>query len=532
MNDEATIPIDRARADRILSEREFFRLRLYALELGVETFIAYYALAASEDRERAVCLLPASLLIQEPQRYATRSLRVDSGYGKLDRDQRTPFVLMDGEPGVALLDQDQGGDTRLYAASSLERLLRAGEERVFVNDREGRISNEDLAAPAAILKISTEDLFEDLIKDRLIGSDGVINSRQRRAIQSLGAADDAPAKHTAPLTESLRRWLAEFEATEHSANPKIESPVALLTRGLRARNAVADHYDRPAGLFNFDRGGVNFTAHLGRGEHNVFFEYLIGNRYGHFMPYSFTDAAGDPELSLEIYRELVEREILDSRGRVSDIRRLDGLHSLAARAAPAIDRERSAAILDSVRALLREAREPGIEDIRKALKYDRAAIEADLERTGLNQQHEHVYDFDAVRRFVADSAHENHARFVAAYQESRIHQEINAEAAKNRGVVLASSESETERLLLITDNLLLSAPYYALLLADFQERFQSDATPAPKIRIAHAYHAPTPRNPRKFPHPIVHALQMMDRESTPELTPPEDYHDHEADASS
>ncbi|MEQ9366875.1 MAG: hypothetical protein RIF32_21730 [Leptospirales bacterium] len=517
--------LDQVQADRLFTQRALFRLRLYLMELGCADFVAYYAPDRGEA-DRAICLLPSSLLIRDPDRYAPRDLRLASDPGNHGHG---PFVLKDGEAGVVM--RLEGADAvATYAAATLDRLLRAGEERVFVNDREGSITAADLAAPAARLGLDPERLFADLVAEQLIGPDGVVTTRRRRVIQSLDS------KEGSQTTVGLRLWLAgdtgaarieesSIETAVHRRDAgavkvpePLEAPGAFLSRGLREFNPVAREYGRGAGLFNFDRAGLNFTAWLGRGEHNVFFEYLIGNRYGHFMPYSFTDAARNPERSLDIYRELVEREILDSRGRLSDIRRLAGLDCLAG---PEGD-----AILDAVRDVLRQARETGLQDLRNQLKYDRSVIVADLQASDLE------YDYDGVRRFVADTAHDDHPRFVAAYQESRIHQEINAEAAKNRGIVLGATDGAPRYLLLITDGVQLSAPYYAFLLEEFRERLGG----APgdhhgDIRIAHAYHAPTPRNPRKFPHPIVHALQMMKRETTPDLRPATSPH-HELDSSS
>lgn len=513
--------MDRTRADQVFAKRELFRLQLYLLNHGFERFTAYYLPeknAENTTEAQAECLLPAEILLEDAERYETRDLRlatVPIGKGGAS-DSDGPFVLIDGEPGVML--KTPGDDPTIYAAASLDRLLRAGEERIFFNDREGRVGSEDFRTLADSSGIDPAQIISALIAERFVGADGVVTTRQRRAVESLSPT-------SLPTTELLQQFFTQ----PHSVNPdetENSNPIQeSFQRKLRSDNAIADRYGRPRGLFNFDRAGLNYTAYLGRGEHNVFFEYLIGNRYGNFMPYSFTDAAASPELSIEIYRELVERTILDSRGRLPDIRRLDRLACVSDSRDLNIQPE---IILEGVREILRDARALGLEAMRNDLKYDRDGIENDLQDSELG--------FDAVRRFVNDPGHVDHARFMAAYQESRIHQEINFEAAKNRGIILGETNKPASLLLLITDSVLISAPYYAFLLDSFRERFAADTqigakSGTPEIRIAHAYHAPTPRNPRKFPHPIVHALQMMERETTPDLRTTTDFH-HEPDSSS
>lgn len=557
--------IERAEADRLFSEREFYRLRLYLIELGFASFTACYE---APDLERAALLLPAALLPENEDAFARRlELRLATQAGE---GLAGPFVLFEGAAGVAFVTnasdsnhaQAPGGEddsaTVVFAAASLERLLRAGEERVYVNDREGALEVSDLNEIAERAGIESERLFAELVADRLLRADGVVTTRQRRMLAELTAESAEHLSAGVRLCFSQSAPGPEQDPVDamHAAHEGA-SPFEPALLRLRQTNPVLEYYDRPAGLFNFDRGGVNFTAHLGRGEHNVFFEYLIGNRYGHFMPYSFTDAARSPELSLEIYRELVRRAILDDRGRLADIRRLDRLDCLADHqtadsagikpgagelpaAGPATPSE--SIVLEAVRAVLGAARPLGIEDMRRDLKYQRDAIESDLADPGILKDTRSFdgtpLDFDAVRRAVADAGHADHPRFVAAYQESRIHQEINHEAAKNRGVVLTTNPDEAQAawLLLLTDDILISAPYYAFLLADFRERFGVARTGSSRaIRIAHAYHAPTPRNPRKFPHPIVHALQMMERETPSDLKEIRDLardSDHESDASS
>ena len=479
--------IDGAQAEQIFTQRELFRLRLHLFANRFRRFHAYYSHDTPDGP--AVCILPAALLIRDAEEYRVRDLRLAG------TDHTECFALLDGEPGVALAIEGEAPE--FFKATNLERLLRAGEERIFINDREGRLTDADFAEFERNAGLASGAALRFLIDERYAASDGTTTARRRRAIEM-------ELFESETVLEKLLPQLPPDESGALEKHAKVLRDV--IEARLRSRNPVAERYSRPLGLFNFDRGGVNYTAHLGRGEHNVFFEYLIGNRYGNFMPYSFTDAAGNPELSIEIYRELVEREILDARGRLSDIRRLDHLDCLPAGA-------ETEKILANVREVLRSARLLGVEDIRNDLKYDRGRIETELAETGLS--------FETIRGIVNHSGHPDHHRFLAAYQESKIHQEINAEAVKNRGIVLGDPERPASILLLITDGVQVSAPYYTYLLDAFTGRFaaRGNSQQPVDVRIAHAYTAPSPRNPRVFSHPVLHALQMMERETSPELNP-------------
>ena len=86
------------------------------------------------------------------------------------------------------------------------------------------------------------------------------------------------------------------------------------------------------------------------------------------------------------------------------------------------------------------------------------------------------------------------------YREARMNREIETEIVRNRGIVLADDNEHI--LLLITDPVVRTAPYYALLLSYFRDKFPG----APSVRLAYAYCKPGPRNIHEKPHPVIQAL--------------------------
>ncbi|HNR88316.1 MAG TPA: hypothetical protein PKM65_08240 [Spirochaetota bacterium] len=450
----------------LLDDERYACLRRYVVTNGFRRFYVYYASGTS----RAAFVAPEAVVIDAQERYDRVTYVI----------QDDPWSLTDGRLGVRV--SHDGGETETYSADNINRLLVQGERMAFVNDFEGIVTLEGLAEVSRADNIAARSLFAELVKAEYCAKNGALTSRQRRDIEEKGL-----------IRFNWKRFgLIDAGAVAH-AQARLQGAIMGC---LRADNPIAACYTTPAGLFNYDDSLIRFEPHLGRGEHTVYFNFLVGNRYGSFSPYSFIDVMGDIESSKRVYAGLIDAGVIDRRGTLAEPEAVDdaGFDFIA-------DADRRAGVRDIVRA----ARPLTLDDARRDIAESRERVTADLRRLReLSSAYE--YTVASFSRFVDRLAGQRARAYLERYQGFRIVQEVADEIVKNRGIVLRDGAGDA--LLLLTDSVERSSPHYARLLAFFRGRLPD----AKRISIAFAYTNPPARVKRDMLHPAVQALHVMAQE--------------------
>ena len=455
--------LNQAEAGSRLMEARFYHLYNYLIINTFSKFIVYY----EEGQGRASFVAPEALLIRESERLVRRELKIS----------REPWILSDGVLGLAVLGEN---GQELYQAENVDALLGRGEEQIYIKDFEGRLTPEDFRALGERFGFDAEAMFGELVEKYYLLPQGEVISKSLKDIR----------------TNKLK-WLdlAKLKIDRARHNELEQELAAIILQKTRTSDPVAERFCNKAGLFNFDKQGVNFQPLLGRGEHNVYFEFLIGNRYGSFTPYSFLDLLKNSELSARVFEELVkDLGILEHDGRLNpgkNPKSVTGLKCLP-------DRE----LLNGVVDILLRARPLTENDVKTMLASDKNLISEDLEEIRLMMNLE-MFDYAEFMKLIHNLDRGEMDRYVRLCQGARVNQDIDNEIVKNRGILLADADGNI--LILITDPPTVSAPYYSFLLNYFRDCFPR----APGLKIGHAYCRPTPRNKQNLLHPAVLALQSM-----------------------
>lgn len=445
-------PLPLNELDRLCAERGFFAVQRYIVAGGFREFTVCYD---DLDAARAVALLPTPLCIENESAYTRRLLRTADPLA-VRLGEQTALCL------VVMQPDHRAAEPALYPIANINALLAAGEERLAILDRVGWYRPAD---PAAL---------QAAIDSGLCLSNGAITEKQQA------------------------RWQA-LQQTSDSATPQ---PTPELTAP--GTGTLARAYPNPRGLFVFDHSGIEWSAELGRGEHNVFLQYTVGNRFGRFRPYSFTAIVGSPERSVAVFEELLACGVLDTDGGLERLELLPSrLNSFPADVASSA----AADAAQQVRALLAAGRRVDREQLLRDFKVDRERILTELAELPADLPAN--ARFETAERIARNRSHPDYQRFFRAYEEARISAAVDAAAIRHRGLILGGDDGR-ELLLLITDAPLATAPYYRQLL-----NFFGDALPGARIRLAHAHAAPIARSQRSVAHAIVQALGMLDRPGQP-----------------
>jgi hypothetical protein len=421
---------------------QYYHADLHLFQNRFTDYRAYYL----DDSPKALFLLPACLLVGG--NYGSRPLKLDPG-------------SLSSKSGEYIISGWLDGSAETFALSALDRLLKAGESHIYIGDFIKNVSPRDIASAGAE---NADQIYAALKNAGILYEDGSLVERQWKRLKSDGLKDIDMALPADKL-EQLLAVLLQHEAET-----------------VRAR------FQEKKGLFIFSREGVRYCPSLGRGEHQVFFEALVGARHGIFSPYSFLLLPGsDPDVSSSqrIFEKLQSLSILDASGRIDSSK------------LPAPDLEEFEPALNrSLQAMLGRAQAPVMAQAFAQLQNnkDRLAKELkDIQRSTEEAQ-ALLQDLDAAGQ----------AQFLQFFQEQLIKQEVEGLVAERRGIVMADA-TEAACLLVVTDPVVLSAPFYGSLVNFFKERFAGR-----EVLIGHAYLRPPARGEQKHRLlPLTEALRTM-----------------------
>ena len=448
----------------LLNDERFYHLNIYLTKNKFTDFIAYY----KRDEKRAAFIAPKEILINESDSYDIKKLTVSDN----------PWVIQDGELGIKATFGD--AKTDIYSADNIDRLLGLGEAEIYVNDLVGILHKDDFNSFKNETGIPGDLIFSSLVSKYYIHENGALTIRTYKDI-----------------TKNRLKWL-ELEsigATCENVGSIENAIIDIILKRVRKTVSITDFYSRKIGLFNYDRQKINFQPYLGRGEHNVFFDFLIGNKYGSFTPYSFLNIVRDSDISKNIYKELIENySILDQRGCL-----IIGKTPVSLGKMKSIeDRE----LIHAVEDILNVAKPLTVIDLIMDIKTNKDEIESNLEEIQLQLPGD-KFSYEDLIEYANNLEPETLSIFIQYYQDAKESKEIDDETVKNRGLVLGNDRGNM--LLLVTDLVLITNQYYSYLLNFFKKEFPE----VPEIHIAYAYAHPIPRNRRLSLHPAVQALRTM-----------------------
>jgi len=418
-------------------EKQYYHASAYLYSNGFSEFRLYYG----KEEDRALFMLPVQVLPQNPD-LRSRSLIID--LASLQRsDGRTVEGTVDGSRA-------------LLSLANVDELLAHGSRLIYFADYLQAFAAGDFVSFTS----EPEALFERLVAAGILYADGIFSRRARKRVERMEKGE-----------------LAELTG--------LPDPAALQTFLAGQEKAAYAQFQLPCGLFFYNREKIEYCAALNRGEHQVFFEAIVGARYGVFTPYSFLGLrpeAMDPAFSQKIFERLKDRGILEPEG-----------HLVADRI-PSLKEEDCDGLYLSVRSILLDARSFSLKDLLQALEQGGERLRVEIENSGHSKA--------SVQEFLSQLSPAETRRAIRLYQEQMIRRDVGQLILERRGIVLGAKNGEY--LLLLTDAPLLTIPFYARLLAEFSRLLSGP------VFLAHAYTHPPPRGEQKEqPHPLAAMLTTL-----------------------
>lgn len=443
-------------AYNLLQKPQYLTIQRYLLGNHFKAFYIYYP-KGQEELGNEICIAPQEVMIQDSENLSRKEIVF----------KENPFFVKNGELGIKLTIEK---NEKKLAADSFNELLKIGEDMVYQNDLEATVSLRELQE-LGLTEETANLLFSEL-------NDGKISTRIRNYIEKNGLKDFIDWEKTNPQERSKKREIEE----------KVTN---LLEHKFRQENPIAKKYNTCLGLFNYDRNGMNFDKYFGRGEHNVYFNYLISLKYGVLTPFSFVNITQNKELSQKIFEQLVKQSIVNKNGHLNpDLKKINFnfLKDL-------LSNKQVSQLKGFIEEMQAKRTETKYQNILERLA-DKEYLSM-LEK-GLAEERLQIGD---ISEFIKGMSLEEKQKLEHFYLEALISNEIENEVPKNRGIILTDGENI---LILVSDLVPKTSPYYNYLLAYFRAMF-----PEKQIQLAYAYTNPSPRTAQKKKHPLVMALYSI-----------------------
>lgn len=447
----------------LLREQGYDHLEKYLFRNHFLQYNVYYC----EGEQNASFILPSAILVQNESQYSIRIPVIDE----------YPWVESAGELGIsAIID----GEREDYSARSINELFKKGEENIYISDIEGVFVPADFERIEKNFSLNDRSVFRELVNQYCLYPSGVMTTRFLSGLNYDGI------KHL------NRRILG---CSDEMNFIKIQKEIlSVIQKKVRSSNPVADRFCIKMGLFNYGDGRVNYTRSLGRGEHIVYFEFLLGNPIGLFTPLSFIEIVSDGALSKRIYNSLVSAGILNGRGylvkrtgrEVHDI--LDFLGN---------ERQR-----DMIAGLINAASPVSMDDVLADMERNAPVIESDLKKAQFHGSG-HPVEITGMRKMIEQFSEGERKQYLELYQRFKIDGDVSRESVKNRGIVMMDDSGAI--MIFLTDSIHENSPHYSMLVEYFSELYPESES----IRIAHTYYRPFVRNPGEHLHPAVAAAQRL-----------------------